>query len=368
MRTFETVRVIFSHKKPICEWSDIPLFSRYQVSTTGEIRKKSNSLILKQRKSSNGTSIALIRDDNTVKCFMINRLVLSTFQPHPNMKQLFAARKDGNRFNNHLYNLEWRSQSELSRCRKGEKRHGIPTILQKFDKDELMEVIECQSVSNAFEKVNQFFDEPIKKHDCTMKSCTHKVADPCEFSSKRCVLKNVGVANLDEHEVWKVYGVSKAKHSYYISNYGRVKTKYNVNKKERLLRQLLVNGYNTVQLCVDGNKKQFLVHRLVGELFVKNPQGYQYIDHIDGNPANNMATNMRFVATLRENIRNPVSLAKKINQTPILQIDFATNEGISEWKNAYTASKNLGLSSSNILACCRGKLKTCGGFKWKFQE
>jgi len=34
------------------------------------------------------------------------------------------------------------------------------------------------------------------------------------------------------------------------------------------------------------------------------------------------------------------------------------------WDNSLVASKSLNISSGNIRSCCRGELKTAGGYKW----
>ena len=47
------------------------------------------------------------------------------------------------------------------------------------------------------------------------------------------------------------------------------------------------NGYRRVYLWVGGEKKNCLVHRLVAETFIENPNRYSDINHKDENNTNN---------------------------------------------------------------------------------
>ena len=140
------------------------------------------------------------------------------------------------------------------------------------------------------------------------------------------------------------------------------------NGKQRLKSLAIMDGYDLVTINTDGKCKTWLVHRLVGTLFVENPNGYSCIDHIDTNPSNNCATNLKWVKDLAENMQNPITVAKRINNVRIKQYDKDTNEFIQEWPDAYTVAKQLGYQSSNVLSCCRGKLKTAYGYRWKFVD
>lgn len=100
-------------------------------------------------------------------------------------------------------------------------------------------------------------------------------------------------------EIWK--DIKDYEGSYKISNLGRVKSiKFN---KEKILKQSLTkNGYYRIELR-DFNKgiNKFYVHRLVGLVFINNPDNKKEINHIDKIRTNNNANNLEWV-THAENL------------------------------------------------------------------
>lgn len=78
----------------------------------------------------------------------------------------------------------------------------------------------------------------------------------------------------------------------------------NTSKKDRTQQEwtygnLHHTGYRRV--CIKG--KLYLVHRLVAETFLKNPENKSQIDHIDRDKSNNDVSNLRWV-TNQENQYN----------------------------------------------------------------
>ena len=139
----------------------------------------------------------------------------------------------------------------------------------------------------------------------------------------------------------------------FVSNFGRVKLKWKLNQNERLKKQIVLQGYLRAAWHDAGSNRIEYVHRLVAMLFVANPQQYDYVDHIDGSRSNNCSYNLRWVKDAKANANNPIRLGKKINKTPVVQIDVETGDEIMTWENAYTAAKTLGFAnSSSILSCC----------------
>jgi len=90
-----------------------------------------------------------------------------------------------------------------------------------------------------------------------------------------------------EIEIWKdVIGFEGL---YQVSNIGNVKSidRIVLNKRNVIIRikgcamsQIINNrGYRTVSLCRNGKYKHCVVHKLVSESFVENPNKYQYPNH-----------------------------------------------------------------------------------------
>jgi hypothetical protein len=82
-----------------------------------------------------------------------------------------------------------------------------------------------------------------------------------------------------------------------VSDDGQVKN----SKSNRILKQWTQRGYSVVNLCIDGKKKNFLVHRLVGECFIPNFNPDLTVHHIDGIRHNNHISNLENITPLDNN-------------------------------------------------------------------
>lgn len=97
--------------------------------------------------------------------------------------------------------------------------------------------------------------------------------------------------------------------NYEVSNLGRVRNL----KTGRFIKGFLnrkVRPYRQVSLTDDDKcPKAPRLCRLVAMLFVPNPENKEFVDHIDGDTLNDVATNLRWV-TREENMNNPITIQR----------------------------------------------------------
>lgn len=116
-------------------------------------------------------------------------------------------------------------------------------------------------------------------------------------------------SRIDDGEEWR--DVCGYEGTYQVSNYGRFRTLPRIVQHSRLgrtCRNGVIHSYTdrpsddyiAVQLWSDGKFVQRVLHRLIAEAFIPNPENKPFINHIDGNKRNNEITNLEWV-TAKEN-------------------------------------------------------------------
>lgn len=159
---------------------------------------------------------------------------------------------------------------------------------------------------------------------------------------------------------------------YEVSSLGRIKSlprwKQNHSKLEYIEEKILKQGFNGkyyhVRLSKDGKVKIYLIHKLVAEAFLDNPNNYPCVNHKDENKLNNNVNNLEW-CTQKYNCnygKRNNCLRKRIGQ-----YDLQENL-IREWQGMRVASRELNICYSSIYKCCKGKLKTAGNFIWRYAD
>jgi len=108
---------------------------------------------------------------------------------------------------------------------------------------------------------------------------------------------------------------------YAVSNFGNVR-----GKKNTILKYSCCKGggfYPQITLYKDKKKYTKTIHRLVGLVFLPNPDNLPTIDHIDRNKSNNNVNNLRWADHQTQNDnRKPFFHYKKKNKTGERYIHF----------------------------------------------
>lgn len=187
------------------------------------------------------------------------------------------------------------------------------------------------------------------------------------------------------NEIWK--DIAGYEGLYQISNLGNVKSlaryKQNHNKlqkvEERILKPNITNkGYYYVMLNKNGKQKHKMIHILIAQAFIPNPNNYPIVNHKDGNKLNINIRNLEW-SSYSHNNKEAYRLGLRIAPTtnklgydnwkskPIYQYDLDGNF-IREWACSLEVKRQLNINPSNITSCCRGERNKAGGYIWKYKS
>lgn len=125
-------------------------------------------------------------------------------------------------------------------------------------------------------------------------------------------------------------------------------------------------GYMYSTLTRSNQQTNVLVHRVIAEAFVSNPNNKKYVNHIDCNKCNNNVSNLEWV-TCRENVLHAYNAGlngrkKKIGQYDVNNTLIATYESIEDAQIA------VGKPGKKNIACCLrlDRCKTAYGYIWRY--
>ena len=173
---------------------------------------------------------------------------------------------------------------------------------------------------------------------------------------------------------------------YQVSNLGRIRSvdryvnsglknvKTFLHKGKILKQQQNRCGYLLIRGKKDNKKINILLHQIVAETFISNPENKPEVNHIDGNKQNNCVSNLEWV-TYSENLKHAFRTGLKKskygkdhhNIRLVNQYD-KDNNFIKQWYGFHEIDRELGFDYRNIHACCNNKQPTAYGYVWRYAD
>lgn len=177
---------------------------------------------------------------------------------------------------------------------------------------------------------------------------------------------------MDFSEEWRVISEFP---NYEVSNYGRVRNWKGYIKSLKHDRY----GYPTVDLYNNSKRTEKLVHRLVANAFIPNPENKPTVNHIDGDKMNNKIDNLEW-NTHKENMQHAV-------RTGLWHYTYHNTKGIKHickvacgrkprkirivetneiFENISACAYYLKRSNSSIYDCISNRSHTCAGYHLEY--
>lgn len=121
-------------------------------------------------------------------------------------------------------------------------------------------------------------------------------------------------------EIWK--DIKGYVGLYQISNLGRVKSLKRITVDGKTIKERILKpgtdkpGYEFIILRKNNKSHNLMIHRLVAEAFIENPNKYSCVNHKDGNKLNNNVSNLEW-CTYSYNLKHAILIGKVKNQCKI---------------------------------------------------
>lgn len=155
---------------------------------------------------------------------------------------------------------------------------------------------------------------------------------------------------------------------------------YRLSNNRFITGKIVKGRYPRVNFVLDGNRVTRAIHRLLAEVFIVQPEGKDYVNHIDGDKTNYNLDNLEWV-TRSENMKHSIQvlgnpkppshlgktgklskLSKPVKATHCKTGEVIIYEGICD---AVRQSGNL-FHKFGIQQSIKGKYRHHQGYVWEF--
>lgn len=248
------------------------------------------------------------------------------------------------------------------------KIKGTDTVVPSLRYDQKLGEIRSYGVK-SFEKRSIPVEGDLEDYLSELPETILDVEDDTKPDRDTLIEVNGKLTNWDGSDILKTvdhhtnYRISSL--GYVMNSRGMILSNYKIDK----------GNHQAVTLCENGKQMKYLVHRLVADAFIPNPDNLPICHHIDHNPMNNRVDNLMWMSKEDHDKLHEADRVKALTEAKSITVEMCnpdTMEVIQTFSSAKEAARITGFDQSAICKACKGQYSTKGhiykNFYWRYKQ
>lgn len=252
--------------------------NRYNVFTDGKVYDTKTARFLNTQVLNSYNYVTLYDESGKKFTTGLHRLIVMVFFGIKNNK--YVNHLNGNKLDNRIENLEWTTQKEnIQHALQNNLINFHPKVVIKFDIN-----------GNQLQKFNSI-DEAAASIGLSRHAISKAINGDNKTAGGFVWQYEGGIQERTEVDL-KDFEKVKDYENYYVNKKGQI---YNKVTKRFLKPMLNGNGQHYVTLCANQKKRNHYIQQIVARQFIKNPNNYEHVTHLNGVKTDNRMENLQWI-------------------------------------------------------------------------